>query len=235
MGHYSCLVITTPADYISAQDVLDKHSSYEVEEPIIEITHDDMIYEALRLANRFVDSIILSEADFMKKYISYRPYSEETSKHMMAFAELPLTLVDILPYKIGDNPELDAKYYRLYREWVYSDADEIGDPDAYYYNAEGDRLDYSNPDSLFDYGSVGGRWDGYLKVKMNSFYKCVNEAPANVIDWDKTLEKHGPYSILTVDGDFEEECGEDSITKDQILSILSKYTDPIVTIADYHI
>lgn len=234
MGHYSCLVITTEAS-ISAQEVLDDHSSYEVDEPIIEITHDDMICEALGLANRFVDSIFLSEADFKKKYVTYTPYSKETSEHMMAFAELPLILVDILPYTIGENPELDAKYYKLYREWVYSDADEIGDPDPYYYNAEGDRLDYSNPDGLFDYGSVGGRWEGYLKVKMGSFYECVNEAPANVIDWDKTLEKHGPYSILTVDGGFEEECGEDGITKDQILSILSEYTDPIVTIADYHI
>ena len=238
MGHYSCLVITTPDD-MSAEEILDKHTFYEVEEPEIEITRSAMIYEAIKLANRFVDSINLSEADFVKKYVGYIPYPKETAERMMTFVELPLILVDIKAYTTGDNPETDAKYYKLYREWVYGDADEIGDPDAYYYNAEGDRLDYSNPDGLFDYASIGGRWDGYLKIKMGSFYKCVNEAPASVIDWDKTLEEHGPYSILTVDGDYEEHADgsgtHDGFTQDDILSILAEYRDPIVTIADYHI
>ena len=48
-------------------------------------------------------------------------------------------------------------------------------------NEDGDLLSTYNPDSKWDWYSIGGRWEGELRLKNGA---PVNGGPAGLIDWD---------------------------------------------------
>ena len=64
-----------------------------------------------------------------------------------------------------------------------------------------------NPDSKWDWYSIGGRWTGYLpyKEEPNEYY---DEATIKDIDWKAFIDKHGaPFCFITDEGDWHQ-CAE---------------------------
>lgn len=65
------------------------------------------------------------------------------------------------------------------------------------FNSEGKPLTTYNPDSKYDWNVVGGRWDGYLKLKdNNNIITNVNCASKKAIDFKKTFKKYLPTALL---------------------------------------
>lgn len=60
-----------------------------------------------------------------------------------------------------------------------------------------------NPDSRWDWYSVGGRWEQYLPLKEEGEF--TNEATVGEIDWDKYFNTRvSPFCFVTEDGEWIE-------------------------------
>lgn len=79
---------------------------------------------------------------------------------------------------------------------------------GYKIDDEGNLLTTYNPDSKWDWYSIGGRWDGFLALKERDAEgkpKTTNEAYANEIDWDWMLENsYPPFCFVDQTGDWHE-------------------------------
>ena len=108
-----------------------------------------------------------------------------------------------------------------------------------------------NPDSKWDWYSVGGRWDGFLVLKERDEEGDIietNEALVGEVDWEYMLEhKFPPFCYVDEDGEWVEkgEMGWWGVTFDekpedtwlnQFKDYLSEVdSDCLVTVIDFHI
>ena len=100
-----------------------------------------------------------------------------------------------------------------------------------------------NPNSKWDWYSVGGRWSGYLPLKDGTF---VDTAFVSEVDWDKYKETEiSPFCFITPEGDWFESAnmGWWCITSNENPSwdtVFDNYLatlddDTIVNTIDFHI
>lgn len=86
----------------------------------------------------------------------------------------------------------DEEYYQYtLKAWGY-ETDE-----------NGNLLTTYNPNSKWDWWTVGGRWSGYLPT-ING--EVTNNCVVGNVDWDKFFERNqaGPFCFVTEDGEWHE-------------------------------
>lgn len=122
---------------------------------------------------------------------------------------------------------------------------------GYEINEDGNLISRYNPDSKWDWYSIGGRWSGFLPLKeldSEGNHLTTNEALVEEIDWEYLLEyKYPPFCFVTEDGEWIEK-GEmgwfgvsfDEIPEDSWKTQFSNYIkeldpDCLVTVIDFHI
>ena len=112
-------------------------------------------------------------------------------------------------------------------------------------------ISHYNPDSRWDWYSIGGRWSGFLPLKeldSEGDHLTTNEALVGEIDWEYLLnEKFPPFCFVTEDGEwiekgemgwwgmsFNEQPEDDWATqfKDYLSTLDSNC---LVTVIDFHI
>lgn len=104
-----------------------------------------------------------------------------------------------------------------------------------------------NPESKWDWYSVGGRWCGFLHYKdADPGFEKTNEAYIHELDMDYLLE-HVPFCFVTEDGEWKEkgemgwwgsvsnEKPEDSWKQQFVDYVKSLDSDCLVTVVDFHI
>lgn len=122
---------------------------------------------------------------------------------------------------------------------------------GYKMDDEGNLLATYNPDSKWDWYSIGGRWSGFLPLKeldSDGNHLTTNEALVKEIDWEYLLnEKFPPFCYVDEYGEWFEkgEMGWWGMTtneepEDTWKTQFSNYTkelDPncLVTVIDFHI
>lgn len=133
----------------------------------------------------------------------------------------------------------DAQAWEAIKEWNYPmDSDE-------------NLLTSYNPDSKWDWYSIGGRWDGFLPLKEldeDGERLTANEAYFHEIDWEYMLkEGYPPFCFVNEDGEWFEkgEMGWWGVTFDEkpedtwktLFADYLKEVDPdcLVTVVDFHI
>ena len=137
----------------------------------------------------------------------------------------------------GDNWENDLEYYYEGLEV---------EP----YEEDGQMITY-NPNSKWDWYSIGGRWDGFLILKERDEEGEVietNQALFNEIDWNYMFEhRFPPFCFVDTDGQWNEkgEMGWWGVTFDEKPDttwedIFKEYLKTVednclVTVIDFHI
>lgn len=122
---------------------------------------------------------------------------------------------------------------------------------GYKIDDKGNLLTTYNPNSKWDWYSIGGRWSGFLPLKEKDEDGNpleTNEAYFHEIDWEYFLEhRYPPFCFVTEDGEWIEkgEIGWWCITlneqpEDDWNTQFKKYLDTIdsdclVTVIDFHI
>ena len=104
-----------------------------------------------------------------------------------------------------------------------------------------------NPDSKWDWYSIGGRWDGFLHYKDEEpGFAETNEAYIHELDMDYLLE-HVPFCFVTEDGEWREkgkmgwwcsisnEKSEETWKQQFVDYVKSLDTNCLVTVVDFHI
>lgn len=104
-----------------------------------------------------------------------------------------------------------------------------------------------NPESKWDWYSVGGRWDGFLHYKdADPGFEEINVAYIHELDMDYLLE-HTPFCFVTEDGEWREkgemgwwgsvsnEKPEDSWKQQFVDYVKSLDENCLVTVVDFHI
>lgn len=110
-----------------------------------------------------------------------------------------------------------------------------------------------NPDSRWDWYSIGGRWSNWLVVKERNEDGSVietNQADINEIDWDYMIEHNRiPFCFVDVDGEWNEkgEMGWWGMTRNEksqqdwkqqflnYIKLFSKDEECLITVVDFHI
>ena len=118
---------------------------------------------------------------------------------------------------------------------------------GYKMDDEGNLLSTYNPDSKWDWYSIGGRWDGFLHYKdADPGFTETNEAYIHELDMDYLLE-HIPFCFVTEDGEWREkgemgwwgsisnEKPEDSWKQQFVDYVKSLDENCLVTVVDFHI
>ena len=137
----------------------------------------------------------------------------------------------------GDNWENDLEYY--------CESLEV-EP----YEEEGQMVTY-NPNSKWDWYSIGGRWSGFLPLKeldSEGNHLTTNEALVGEIDWEYLLnEKFPPFWYVDENGEWFEkgEMGwfcyvKEEQPEDDWATQFKDYLDTLdpdclVTVIDFHI
>lgn len=122
---------------------------------------------------------------------------------------------------------------------------------GYKIDEEGNILSTYNPDSKWDWYSIGGRWSGYLPLKARDEAGNpieANEAYCDEIDWEYLLkEKFTPFCYIDLDGDWHEkgemgwfacvtnEKGQNCWDQEFKDFIESLDCNCLVTVVDFHI
>lgn len=100
---------------------------------------------------------------------------------------------------------------------IKKDRPDISDEEAWEYvkeswgytiNEKDELVSTYNPDSKWDWYSIGGRWGGFLPLKeldSEGDHLTTNEALVGEIDWEYLLnEKFPPFCFVTEDGEWIE-------------------------------
>ena len=134
----------------------------------------------------------------------------------------------------------------------YEDAWKVAQEWGYEIDEEENLLSRYNPDSRWDWYSIGGRWHSYLYLKEldgNGDRIRVDQASFGEIDWDYMIDKGTiPFCFVTEDGDWVEkgEMGWWGMVSNETPSESWKETfkryinsikdmDCLVTAIDFHI
>ena len=107
------------------------------------------------------------------------------------------------------NKDLDSRSYEYFQQVLnkglfisYEDAWEEAKKWGYEIDSDENLLSTYNPDSRWDWYSVGGRWGEYLPLKEGEF---TNEATVGEIDWDEYFKVNkSPFCFVTEDGEWIE-------------------------------
>ena len=104
-----------------------------------------------------------------------------------------------------------------------------------------------NPDSKWDWYSIGGRWNGFLHCKnADPGFEETNEAYIHELDMDYLLE-HIPFCFVTEDGQWMEkgeigwwcsvsnEKSEETWKQQFVDYVKSLDANCLVTVVDFHI
>ena len=156
----------------------------------------------------------------------------------------------------SDIPESSRKHFESVVDQglfiSYEDAWEEAKKWGYQIDENENLLSTYNPDSRWDWYSIGGRWSGFLctKEKDNEGNPIrVNQAPFKDIDWDYMLDNNvTPFCFVTEDGEWVEkgEMGwwgmvSNETPNESWKETFKRYVDNIedadclVTVIDFHI
>ena len=133
----------------------------------------------------------------------------------------------------------------------YEDAWKVIQDWGYEIDEEENLLSRYNPDSKWDWYSIGGRWSGFLCTKEKDYEGNpirVNQAQFKDIDWDYMIKNDIiPFSYVTEDGEWCEK-GEmgwwgmtaNEMEQDDWADNFKRYLklvedDCLVTVVDFHI
>ena len=152
------------------------------------------------------------------------------------------------------KPDLNSKQIEHYQNIIdlglfisYEDAWNEAQDWGYEVDEDENLLTTYNPDSRWDWYSIGGRWDGFLHYKdVEPGLEETNEAYIHELDMDYLLENI-PFCFVTEDGEWREK-GEmgwwcsvsnekpEETWKQQFRDYV-KSLDPncLVTVIDFHI
>ena len=152
------------------------------------------------------------------------------------------------------KPDLTSKQIEHYQKIIddglfisYEDAWKEAKDWGYEVDEDENLLSTYNPDSRWDWYSIGGRWDGFLHYKdVEPGLEETNEAYIHELDMDYLLE-NTPFCFVTEDGEWREK-GEmgwwcavsnekpEETWKQQFRDYV-KSLDPncLVTVIDFHI
>lgn len=153
----------------------------------------------------------------------------------------------ITPERLNELNKIIAKGLSITDEVAWNAVKEWGYP----IDEDGNLLSSYNPDSKWDWYSIGGRWDGFLPLKEKDEEGNrleTDEALFHEIDWEYLFsEKYPPFCYVTPDGEWVEkgEMGWWGVTfdekpEDSWLEQFKDYlkeVDPncLVTVVDFHI
>ena len=152
------------------------------------------------------------------------------------------------------NPNLDSGLKEHYQDIVdrglfisYEDAWEEAKDWGYEIDENENLLSTYNPDSKWDWYSVGGRWGGFLHYKdADPGFAETNVAYIHELDMDYLFE-HTPFCFVTEDGEWREkgemgwwgsvsnEKPEDSWKQQFVDYVKSLDENCLVTVVDFHI
>lgn len=152
------------------------------------------------------------------------------------------------------QPDLNSKMIEHYQSIVdkglfisYEDAWEEAKDWGYEIDENENLLSTYNPDSKWDWYSIGGRWNGFLHYKDEELdFAETNEAYIHELDMDYLLE-HTPFCFVTEDGEWIEkgemgwwcsvsnEKPEDSWKQQFVDYVKSLDENCLVTVVDFHI
>ena len=152
------------------------------------------------------------------------------------------------------KPDLNSELVEHYQKIIdrglfisYEDAWKEAQDWGYEIDEDENLLSTYNPDSRWDWYSIGGRWDGFLHYKdAEPGLEETNEAYIHELDMDYLLENI-PFCFITEDGEWREK-GEigwwcsvsnekpEEVWKQQFRDYV-KSLDPncLVTVIDFHI
>ena len=118
---------------------------------------------------------------------------------------------------------------------------------GYEIDSDENLLSTYNPDSKWDWYSVGGRWDGFLHYKdADPGFEETNVAYIHELDMDYLFE-HIPFCFVTEDGEWIEkgemgwwcsvsnEKSEETWKQQFVDYVKSLDADCLVTVVDFHI
>lgn len=151
------------------------------------------------------------------------------------------------PNSLALYTAIEAKGPTLTEEQAWDSVQEWG----YEIDEDGNLISRYNPDSKWDWYSVGGRWSGFLLLKEKDASGepiQTNEACISEIDWE-AMKQHrfAPFCYVTVDGEWCEkgEMGwwgasfndqpEDEWKQEYEDYIQQLDPDCLVTVVDFHI
>lgn len=152
------------------------------------------------------------------------------------------------------QPDLNSKMIEHYQNIVdkglfisYEDAWKEAKDWGYEIDDDENLLSTYNPDSKWDWYSIGGRWNGFLHYKgAEPGFAETNEAYIHELDMDYLLE-HVPFCFVTEDGEWIEkgemgwwcsvsnEKSEETWKQQFIDYVKSLDSDCLVTVVDFHI
>ena len=151
------------------------------------------------------------------------------------------------PNSLAMYNAIEAKGPTLTEEQAWDSVQDWG----YEINEDGNLISRYNPNSKWDWFSVGGRWSGFLLLKEKDASGepiQTNEACVGEIDWE-AMKQHRftPFCYVTIDGEWCEkgEMGWWCYTENELdqptwdktfydyLSTLD--SDCLVTVVDFHI
>ena len=150
--------------------------------------------------------------------------------------------------------DLDSESYEYFQKIIdkglfisYEDAWEEAKKWGYEIDSDENLLSTYNPDSKWDWYSVGGRWDGFLHYKdVDPGFEETNEAYIHELDMDYLLE-HIPFCFVTEDGEWVEkgemgwwcsvsnEKSEETWKQQFTDYVKSLDANCLVTVVDFHI
>jgi hypothetical protein len=134
----------------------------------------------------------------------------------------------------------------------YEDAWKVAQEWGYEIDEDGNLLSRYNPDSRWDWYSIGGRWSGFLYTKEKDDEGNpirVDQATFGEIDWDYMIDNGNiPFCFVTADGEWVEkgEMGwwgmvSNETPNESWKETFKRYinsiedTDCLVTAIDFHI
>lgn len=149
---------------------------------------------------------------------------------------------------------LNSESYEYFQKIVdkglfisWEDAWEEAKKWGYEIDSDENLLSTYNPDSKWDWYSVGGRWDGFLHYKdADPGFEETNVAYIHELDMNYLLE-HIPFCFVTEDGEWKEkgemgwwcsvsnEKSEESWKQQFVDYVKSLDADCLVTAVDFHI
>ena len=148
------------------------------------------------------------------------------------------------------NSELIEHYQNIIDKGLfisYEDAWKKAKDWGYEIDEDENLLSTYNPDSKWDWYSIGGRWDGFLHYKdTDPGFEETNEACIHELDMDYLLE-NTPFCFVTEDGEWVEkgemgwwcsvsnEKSEETWKQQFVDYVKSLDSDCLVTVVDFHI
>lgn len=105
---------------------------------------------------------------------------------------------------VSYTEEEAIKYVKEYYPEIQTDEEALSKAKEFWDMDENNQvLSTYNPDSRWDWYSVGGRWGQYLPLKEEGEF--TNEATVGEIDWDKYFNTRvSPFCFVTEDGEWIE-------------------------------